>query len=57
MNRPASGETDLPKQIAELPVLKHDRIGHFKEPFGMEELEASTFTTFLPPVVSSATIR
>ncbi len=34
-------------QINELPVLKHVRIGHFKEPFGMEQLEASKFTTFM----------
>lgn len=34
-------------QIKELPWLGNVRIGHFKEPFGFEQLEASKYTTFM----------
>ncbi len=38
---------DLFITINELPVLGHLRVGHFKEPFSMEQLEASKYTTFM----------
>ena len=34
-------------QVKELPWLGNVRIGHFKEPFGFEQLEASKYTTFM----------
>ena len=38
---------DVFVQIKELPLLGNVRIGHFKEPFGMEQLESTRFTTFM----------
>ena len=33
--------------ISELPLIGHVRVGHFKEPFSMEQLESSLYTTFM----------
>ncbi|MBN1909425.1 MAG: hypothetical protein JW818_06780 [Pirellulales bacterium] len=38
---------DVYMSINELPLLGHVRIGHFKEPFGMEQLMSSKYTTFM----------
>ncbi len=38
---------DVYGQINELPLLGHVRIGHFKEPIGLEVLTSSKFTTFM----------
>ncbi len=38
---------DIYGQINELPLLGHVRVGHFKEPIGLEILTSSKFTTFM----------
>ena len=38
---------DVYGQISELPLLGHVRVGHFKEPFGLEQLTSSRFITFM----------
>lgn len=38
---------DVYMGLSELPLLGHLRVGHFKEPFGMEQLISGRFTTFM----------
>ena len=38
---------DVYLAVKELPLVGNVRVGHFKEPFGMEQLIASKFTTFM----------
>ncbi|NLS93340.1 MAG: hypothetical protein GXX96_14380 [Planctomycetaceae bacterium] len=45
-----SGQTsfkDVFLEIKELPVLNAVRIGHFKEPFGLEQMTATKYTSFM----------
>jgi len=45
-----AGQTDFKDvyiAIKELPWIGHVRVGHFKEPFGMEQLISSRFITFM----------
>ena len=58
-----SGETDYKDiygQVGNLPWLGHCQIGHYKEPFGIEELVSSRFDTFMEqsaPTVAFAPTR
>ncbi len=38
---------DMFVEVQELPVINAIRIGHFKEPFGLEQLTATKYTTFM----------
>ncbi len=38
---------DVYLQIRELPLLGHVRIGHYKEPFSLEQLTSARFVTFM----------
>lgn len=38
---------DVYMGISELPILGHVRAGHFKEPFGMEQLNSTRYMTFM----------
>ena len=38
---------DVYLAVKELPLVGNVKVGHFKEPFGMEQLIASKFTTFM----------
>ena len=44
---PDNGFKDVYLAVKELPLIGHVKVGHFKEPFGMEQLIASKFTTFM----------
>jgi len=33
--------------VKELPLLQHVRVGHFKEPFGLEQMTSARFITFM----------
>lgn len=46
----ATGEADAKDVylgVLKLPVVQYVRIGHFKEPFSLEELTSDSFTTFM----------
>jgi phosphate-selective porin OprO/OprP len=38
---------DVYVQMRDLPVLNNVRIGHFKEPFGLEQMTSDNYTTFM----------
>jgi phosphate-selective porin OprO and OprP len=38
---------DVYVQMRDLPVLENVRVGHFKEPFGLEQLTSDNYTTFM----------
>lgn len=51
------GETDykdIYAEFQELPWVGHVRVGHFKEPFGLEELVSSRYDTFMEQTVATA---
>jgi phosphate-selective porin OprO and OprP len=52
----AGGDADLKDAFVALPDFPFGRLklGHFKEPFGLEELTSSKYITFLERVLSSA---
>jgi phosphate-selective porin OprO/OprP len=52
----ADGDADFTDVYIALPdfPLGHLKLGHFKEPFGLEELTSSKYITFLERVLSSA---
>jgi phosphate-selective porin OprO/OprP len=43
---------DVYMTIKELPYIQNVRMGHFKEPFGMEQLESDNSTTFMERSIS-----
>ena len=44
---PGPSYKDVYMAVKELPSLGNLRVGHFKEPFGMEQLISSRYTTFM----------
>ncbi len=50
-NRPAF--KDMYITVKELPLLGHCKVGHFKEPFGLEELTSSKYITFMERSLTS----
>jgi phosphate-selective porin OprO/OprP len=43
----STGFKDVYAQVRELPLLGNVRVGHFKEPFGLEQIPSDNFTTFM----------
>jgi phosphate-selective porin OprO/OprP len=46
--------TDVYMELKKIPVLGNFRVGHFKEPFSLEELTSSRFVTFMERSLNNA---